>query len=185
MRESIGGLWLFSIVVTFIVLFVSFLAYSISYTRAFKVKNEIINYIERAEGFTKSDRNIRSITYEELSAMDNPTVDIQAYVQIQNIGYNYSIADQVDCSQYGYGHNQVGGYCLKRFCPNNENGAKIYYKVTTFIAFKIPILNFIFKIPITGETKALYYDQTSAIECDEMRYGYKTKEVIKNECNGC
>ena len=89
MRESIGGLWLFSIVVTFIVLFVSFLAYSISYTRAFKVKNEIINYIERAEGFTKSDRDIRSITYEELSTMDNPTVDIQAYVQIQNIGYNY------------------------------------------------------------------------------------------------
>ncbi len=173
MRESIGGLWLFSIVVTFIVLFVSFLAYSISYTRAFKVKNEIINYIERAEGFTKSDRNIRSITYEELSTMDNPTVDIQAYVQIQNIGYNYSIADQVDCSQYGYGYNQVGGYCLKRFCPNNENGAKIYYKVTTFIAFKIPILNFIFKIPITGETKALYYDQTSAIECDKMRYGYQ------------
>ena len=155
MRESIGGLWLFSIVVTFIVLFVSFLAYSISYTRAFKVKNEIINYIERAEGFTKSDRDIRSITYEELSAMDNPTVDIQAYVQIQNIGYNYSIADQVDCSQYGYGHNQVGGYCLKRFCPNNENGAKIYYKVTTFIAFNTFPVTWFFLLCIIELTFAL------------------------------
>lgn len=66
MRESIGGLWLFSIVITFIVLFVSFLAYSISYTRAFKVKNEIINYIERAEGFTTTEGDIRNISSDEL-----------------------------------------------------------------------------------------------------------------------
>lgn len=172
MRESIGGLWLFSIVITFIVLFVSFLAYSISYTRAFKVKNEIINYIERAEGFTVYGGDIRHISRQELSTITNPTVDVQAFLQIQNIGYNYTLAEQVSCKDYDYGTNQVGGYCLKRYCPNNENGAKIYYKVTTFIAFRIPVLNFLFKIPITGETKALYYDQTNNIECDEMRYGY-------------
>lgn len=174
MRESIGGMWLFSIVITFIVLFVSFIAYSISYTRAFKVKNEIINYIERAEGFTTYDGDLREVPLSELNYLassNEATVDVLAYLQIQNIGYNYSIADQVDCSQYGYGHNQVGGYCLKRFCPNNENGQKIYYKVTTFIAFKIPVLNFIFKIPISGETKALYYDQTNSIICDEYTYG--------------
>ena len=45
MRESMGGTWLFGIVIVFIALFASFLAYSISYTRAFNVKNEIINYI--------------------------------------------------------------------------------------------------------------------------------------------
>lgn len=178
MRESIGGLWLFSIVITFIVLFVSFLAYSISYTRAFKVKNEIINYIERAEGFTVhvGGQTIDNIPYEELRNMSLSkdktvsTVDIQAYVQIQNIGYNYSIANQVDCSQYGYGHNQVGGYCIKKYCPSNENGQKVYYKITTFIAFKIPVLNFIFKVPISGETKALYYDQTTSLVCDETVY---------------
>lgn len=179
MRESIGGLWLFSIVITFIVLFVSFLAYSISYTRAFKAKNEIINYIERAEGFTvhSGGETIDKISYEELRNMSLSkdkkisTVDIQAYVQIQNIGYNYSIANQVDCSQYGYGHNQVGGYCLKKYCPSNENGQKVYYKVTTFIAFKIPVLNFIFKVPISGETKALYYEnELSQLGCDETVY---------------
>ena len=51
MRESIGGTWLFGIVIVFIALFSAFLAYSISYTRAFNVKNEIINYIERNEGY--------------------------------------------------------------------------------------------------------------------------------------
>lgn len=177
MRESIGGLWLFGIVITFIVLFVSFLAYSISYTRAFKVKNEIINYIERSEGFTTVQLNggtlDDNISYDELKALSqtDPTVDVLSFLQIQNIGYNYSLAKQVDCSQYGYGHSQPGGYCIKKMCPHNENGQKVYYKVTTFIAFKIHVLNFIFKIPITGETKALYYDN-SPMMCDYEGYEY-------------
>lgn len=170
MRESMGGLWLFGIVITFIVLFVSFIAYSISYTRAFKVKNEIINYIERAEGFTQYDGDVRHVTDEELRSMDYPPVEVQAYLQAKNVGYNYSLSEQVDCSIGDYGAMQAGGYCIKRFCPNNENGQQIYYKVTTFITFKIPVLNFLFKIPVTGETKTLYFDQSTAIECDELRY---------------
>lgn len=176
MRESIGGLWLFSIVITFIVLFVSFLAYSISYTRAFKVKNEIINYIERAEGFTTTEGDIRNISSDELKGMaanNTATVDILAYLQVQNVGYNYSIAEQISCNDYDYGHNQTGGYCLKRYCPGGDNGEMIYYKVTTFVAFKIPVLNFIFKIPISGETKSLYYDRASDKGwCDVESYGY-------------
>lgn len=174
MRESIGGMWLFSIVITFIVLFVSFIAYSISYTRAFKVKNEIINYIERAEGFTTYDGDLREVPLSELNILatnNEATVDVLAYLQIQNIGYNYSIASLVECDELGYGEKQVGGYCLKKFCPENENGQKVYYKVTTFIAFKIPVLNFVFKIPISGETKALYYDQTGRDKCNEYFIG--------------
>lgn len=170
MRESMGGLWLFGIVITFIVLFVSFIAYSISYTRAFKVKNEIINYIERAEGFTQYDGDVRSVTDDELRTMTNPPVEVQAYLQAKNVGYNYSLSEQIDCSIGDYGSMQAGGYCIKRFCPSNENGQQIYYKVTTFITFKIPVLNFLFKIPVTGETKTLYFDQSTAIECDELRY---------------
>ena len=47
MREAIGGTWLFGIVILFIALFSAFLAYSVSYTKAFNTKNEIINIIER------------------------------------------------------------------------------------------------------------------------------------------
>ena len=45
MREAIGSTWLIGIVVTFIAIFSGFLAYSISYTKAFRVKNEIIKLI--------------------------------------------------------------------------------------------------------------------------------------------
>ena len=52
MRESIGGTWLTGIVITFLALFAGFLAYSISYTKAFRVKDNIIQIIEQNEGFT-------------------------------------------------------------------------------------------------------------------------------------
>lgn len=50
-----------------------------------------------------------------MAANNTATVDILAYLQVQNVGYNYSIAEQITCKDYDYGHNQIGGYCLKDF----------------------------------------------------------------------
>ena len=61
MRESIGGAWLVGIVITFVVLFTSYLALSVNYSKAFKVKNEIISLIEENEGLT--DKTQEKIVY--------------------------------------------------------------------------------------------------------------------------
>ena len=50
MREAIGGTWLFGLVITFIVFFASFLAISINYSKAFNVKNNIVDLISKYEG---------------------------------------------------------------------------------------------------------------------------------------
>ncbi|NLA32492.1 MAG: hypothetical protein GX864_00885, partial [Mollicutes bacterium] len=50
MREAVGGTWLFQIAIVFIILFSGYLALSVNYSRAFKVKNEILAIIERNEG---------------------------------------------------------------------------------------------------------------------------------------
>ena len=60
MREAIGGTWIFSIVIVFIVLFTSFLALSVNYSKAFKVKNGIVNIIEKREGI--SDATVDEIS---------------------------------------------------------------------------------------------------------------------------
>ena len=52
MREAIGGTWLFTIVIVFIVLFSSYLAISVNYSKAFKVKNGIVDLIEQNEGLS-------------------------------------------------------------------------------------------------------------------------------------
>ena len=59
MKDAMGGTWLTGLVIIFIALFAGFLAYSISYTKAFRTKNEIINIIEKNEGFTMSNNSVR------------------------------------------------------------------------------------------------------------------------------
>ncbi len=166
MKESMAGTWIFGIVALFIVLFSSFLAYSISYTKAFKVKNEILNYIEQSEGFTTSaivrNKDIRDLTTEELETTD--TVDVKAYLLINSMGYNTA---DIDCTNYGTMY--YGGYCVKKVCysenKSKTSNSRVVYKVTTFIKVSIPVINIHIKLPIMGETKALYYENTQSIGC--------------------
>ncbi len=169
MRESIGGAWLFGIVITFIVLFTGFLTYSISYTRAFNVKNEIINYIEQNEGFSKSN----SGNIENPNSNEDNSVQAKAYTLIKNTGYNYEAAENnlVDsqCPRTGSnqeipGIMQPGGYCIKKLCKNGNPNMNTQYKVTTFIALEIPVIGFQVRIPISGETRTIYYDSGN-FEC--------------------
>ena len=55
MRESVGSTWTFGLVITFIFLFSSFLVLTINYTKAYKVKNEVISIIEKYEGYTNEN----------------------------------------------------------------------------------------------------------------------------------
>ncbi len=187
MREAIGGTWLFGIVILFIALFASFLAYSISYTRAFNVKNEIINLIERSEGYTncadgdstadenvntKSECNVKNMSDIELE--NNKSVEAQAFLKIKKAGYNYSAAETIDCKSVGHIGERAtkdGGYCVTKYCSDfsGDEGKRkkysTYYKVTTFIALRLPVVNITFNIPISGETRTIYYD-SGKMNCD-------------------
>ena len=91
MKEAMGGTWLTGLVIVFIFLFAGFLAYSISYTKAFRVKNEILNLIERNEGFTTSANDLNNITDDALKS--DPSVEGKAFAYIKAMGYNYSVFD--------------------------------------------------------------------------------------------
>lgn len=169
MRESIGGGWLFGIVIVFIFMFSGFLAYSISYTKAFNVKNEVVNYIEHNEGFSEyGGSNIENQSYEVL----NQSVEGKIYYLIKKVGYDFEGNSTVDCPK---GRN-VYGVCIIKYCPvpdKNNTGmqskvSNVHYKVTTYISFGINFLGLKFTIPITGETRAIYEDQTP-YECMENK----------------
>lgn len=152
MREAIGGSWLFTIVLTFIVLFSSFLAISINYSRAFSVKNEIISYIERNEGFTPTSDKTANCT-------DNSTqCQIQKYLK----KVSYSISDSITCpSQFNDIYDRptitnAGGYCIKRTCTASGS----YYTVATFVRIEFPIIWSSFNVPVTGQTMNIFYDTT-------------------------
>ena len=142
MRESIGGAWILGIVMTFIVLFASFLAISINYSKAFKVKNNVVDLIEKNEGMT------------------NQTVDdIYGYLRSQG----YILKGR--CSG-GYKGFDMGGestnpneslYCVKKEKVNDTALNKAYYSVEVFFRLDLPIFGDIFTFKVSGETMSIYF----------------------------
>jgi len=170
MRESIGGGWLFGIVIVFIFMFSGFLAYSVSYTKAFNVKNEIINYIEQGQGYTGHDQDV-----EKMDPNDLPnTVKAKAYNLINKSGYDWETNVLSSCPS-GKKLNEYG-VCIEKFCPkanttknkNIHNISDVHYKVTTFITFQIPFFGIKFTIPLTGETSTIKSDYSTYKCVDEI-----------------
>jgi hypothetical protein len=154
MKEAIGGQWIFGIVALFIALFSGFLAYSISYTKAFKAKNQIVTLIEKNSGFTFSNTPL-------YMTESDTSVEAQSYYIVKKMGYNTKTTNCV-FGENDYGSSQQGGYCLSRVCAKSGETPRIYYKVTTFVQITIPVIDYTFKIPISGETKAMYYEVDAA-----------------------
>ena len=50
MREAIGATWITGVVLAFIALFSGYLALSINYSKAFKVKDGIVDRLEKHSG---------------------------------------------------------------------------------------------------------------------------------------
>ena len=165
MRESIGGAWLLGIAVTLISIFTAYLAFSVNYAKAFKVKDGIVERIEKYEGF--ADRN-----FIDGRPDSNPVKEIREY--LNKIAYN----NKGQCStRIGVGVNGtpfygVDGtnvdknnstnrytYCVERVTKLGDTGdyTSAYYKVTVFygLSFGFVDLNSIFFL--TGETKNIYY----------------------------
>lgn len=150
MRESIGGGWLLGIVALFIALFSGYLALSLNHSKAYKVKNKIINVIEDNQGISPS---AESIIKDYLSEISYKTVQIS----------------QKNCDKYDSTYYN-GGYCVKeiKVCYNSENAVVEngntdkskcegrYYKVTTFTKVELPLFNFSINVPLHGETKVIY-----------------------------
>ena len=148
MREAIGGTWIFSIVIVFIVLFTSFLAISVNYYKAFKVKNGIVNIIEKREG-------ISDATVDEISDYLN-SVGYLVYSSCPDY-----VASQSNESAHGFEASNTNSrkfkYCIARTEDTSGNIKKTYYKVTVFFRVDLPIMGEIFTFPVTGETKPIYF----------------------------
>ncbi len=163
MKESIGGTWLLGFVLVFIVIFSAYLAVSINYTKAFKVKNRIINIIEENEGYTQyrytqggHGYNFETMPDDQL--MNINKTDAKIYYYLKDIGYsrdNVTEENADKCFDGDENSYRVGGYCVQKIC----SGQGAYYRVMTFIKFQLPLINFKLMIPISGETKTIFHTQ--------------------------
>lgn len=159
MRESIGATWIFSICLTFIVLFTAYLAISVNYAKAFRIKSNIVSQIEENEGYT-----------------DTLGKDIETYLTAQGYSAHGACPDTLE-TQDKDGAKQGSAWQLKSCIANNapagscnvcvyrmETSTKAddicakraYYRVTTFFKFDLPVINYLTTFQVSGESRYIY-----------------------------
>ena len=144
MNSSIGNAGLLYIVIFIFSIIVLIIVGAVSYTKAYRIKNRIVQSIEY-KGSYEQDlvvRDLRLIGYQtNLSqTCDNITVKGEIYSNLNNSGYKY---------------------CVYKICVNGMDrydecidGAH-YYKVTTYIHINLPLVENLITVPVKGETKIL------------------------------
>ena len=154
MREAIGSYWLTGIVITFIVLFTGYMCLSINMNKAHKVKNEVINIIQKNNGLD-----------------DNALDQILDYMT--KIGYRTTGNCNGD-NDKGYSGFNVNGqrndnkavFCVKQmttdYIPSKEYLNKqfpksAYYQIKVFFSIDLPIVRNFFTFALKGSTKKLFY----------------------------
>ena len=145
MRDSFGGVFTINLLLVFIFIYVAFTAVSLTYAKAFRLKNKIIDFVEENEIISLEDKYLSS-KLEQLDSI------------IDNTNYNVT-CDEIN-SQDGEENNYNGvvSYCYKGIkisLIENEKiegtqSSKIKYQITTGATWNLGALN---KILVLGGKK--------------------------------
>lgn len=164
MKEAIGGVSLFQIVIVFLLIFTGVMCLTINHSKAFGVKDEIINILET--------NNINS--YELSMSTVN---DIIAH--LNEVGYR--ITGDCPSNWTGYDrngtkvsnnasfcikatnvsdayHKNIQDICKKAGCnPTSEDFPEMmYYDVILFYQLDVPVLKEVMNFKLYGSTKTIF-----------------------------
>lgn len=176
MKNSISNIWLVGLVTLFIMTFAGFLAVTVSYSRAFKMRDMIISKIENYKGVTDRGPSSSSDGYTNPGTLQS----INAYLVAS--GYKvkgrclneknvtwYGVSDLNFTSSLGNGfgvsnNNKGYYYCISKYDANKNYGNKItytvnnsnyYYKIRLFFKINLPVLGDVFTFNVDGRTNAI------------------------------
>lgn len=171
MKNAISNVWLIGMVFVFILLFAAYLAVSVSYSRAFKVKNEMLTIIEKHDGMTnKTGKKIKSkITSGNVTGNFGAIQTINLFL----MGSAYRTMGSCPTDYYGIDSltykNKITlkkadkkkkyYYCFKKENMGANYANASYYDVRIFYKFNLPVLGDIFTFNIDGRTSQISFPQ--------------------------
>ena len=183
MKDSIANVWLLGLVITFILLFSAYIAITVDYSQTFKLKNEVLNIIEKNKGMTSSTGQPQT---SKIKSGKSITVDVGALQTInlylagnaytakgpcpENDGAKwYGVKALVYDSTSSIWEDAQKGtdyyYCFAKFRTgqanikyNSKSGkeSSIYYKVRLFYKMEFPVLQDFFEVKVEGVTDEIY-----------------------------
>ena len=148
MRQAVGTTWTFQLVIVFILLFASYIALTINYSKAFKVKNEVISIAEKYQGFTNKGR-IAINSYLVGSGYQSSGECRQGMIGATSMegSGKYEYVDNTNQKYY---------YCLEKITGyNNTYAYRSYYRVRLFFKFDLPVIGSINTFNVDGKTLEL------------------------------
>lgn len=164
MRETIGGTWITQLVIIFMFVFVAFLALSMNYSKAFRVKNEVLDFVEKNEGITNNsiwfiNNYLINSGYKTMGHCENGSYGVSE-LKLRDISYT-RIDDSNKRRKYYYCITKV-----RSSATNFKNRA--YYKVKLFFKFNLPVMGDIFTFKIDGQTKDVIYPADGSCKTNEI-----------------
>jgi len=162
-REAIGGTWLFQIVIFFILLFTGYMCLSINHSKAFNVKSEILEIIERHGGIDLNGGMDDEAMEEIVSNMQE-----NAYRTTGKCPSDIKNADNTIIARY-VGFNREGrpdsnnpAFCIAKVdvgadipAVSGELPARAYYRIVVFYQLDLPVFHDLFMFNLKGDTKLL------------------------------
>lgn len=178
MNQSISNALLFNLVIIFVIVLIAFFVGSLSYSKASKVKNRIVEEIEKYgeaahENKTKinsayneardgiiywldngGEGNNGGIGYRKITNGTKASCPTVQELQSKSIIPTKSVSKDVTNEAGSSGRPNYYEFCVYRVqqCNGTGNGCYIYYHVITYMYFDLPIIEDIVKIPVSGET---------------------------------
>ena len=133
MRESIGGSWLFQIVIVLILLFTAYLCLSINYTAAYKVSDSIVNQIQVDKGVKVE--NIKNVLAEVKYTSQGKCNVADGDESWTPMSFSGPISNE---------YSDSANYCLKKVVvrkPSSEHPGIYYYRIKVFYKLDVPIIS--------------------------------------------
>ncbi len=150
MNKSISGLWLFSVVIVFMMILIAYVAISINYSNAYRLKTNLVTKLEQYDGWNNTAKDeieaaIRASGYRQTGFCKVPRDNSKIIGVLDG-----HITENPTTRQ---------SYCVSRTKRDGQNGGedKYYYELTVFLGFNLPVLGDIYTFSVSGETGAIYY----------------------------
>ena len=172
MKEAIGGVSIFQIAVLFLLIFTGVMCLTINHSKAFGVKDEIINILEQETiasygtvyNYEISDTSINKIVEHLNNAgyriTDKcPSGEWVGYDRNGNIVTNKEAAFCIRATNvHDTYHSDAKDKCKNNNCitTSDDFPSMIYYDVILFYQLDVPVLKEVMNFKMYGSTKVIF-----------------------------
>lgn len=154
MKDTIASTWIYQLVIVFILMFVAFLILSLTYSKNYKTKNEIINIIEKYEGVNTNSVQIINnyLSYNGYKVKGKCPDNWMGSLDLESA--------RLEKVQKGTKYY----YCVnKKWNKSTTTGntsrllkSKVFYQIKTFFKFNLPLLGDIYTFTVDGTTNDIF-----------------------------